>query len=85
MSRVLRDGDETGDEVDFFCLHVLPEVEVEVVVFEFEFEGDDVVDDEVGLEVDGVDELEEVDEELVPDKSARTGKGAVGAGVGKET
>jgi hypothetical protein len=50
--------------------------EVEVVEFEFEFEGDDVVDDEVVLEVD---------EELVPVKSARTGKGAFGAGVGRET
>lgn len=67
------DGDVSGDEAFFFCLHVLPEVEVE-----FEF---DVGVDEFDAGVDEVDELE-VDEELVP---ARTGTGAFGAGEGIET
>lgn len=76
MPSCVDDGDGNDEEAIFLCLHVLlEEVELELV-----FEVDDVVDEfEFGVEV--VDELEE---EEVPDKSAKTGTGAFGAGVGIE-
>jgi hypothetical protein len=69
------EGNDDDEEAIFLCLHVLPEGEVEgEVELEFGFEADDEFEF-------GVDELEEE----VPDKSARTGTGAFGAGVGIET
>jgi len=76
ISRVLRYVDDDDEEAVFFCLHFL----LEEVEFEFEVDVDVVVD-ELELEVD-----EDEDEDVpMPDKLARRGTVAFGAGVGIET